>query len=40
MKDQKHKMIKEFEDETGTKVDDAISTPATGNFFKVNFTEL
>ena len=38
MKDQIRQMIKEFEEETGVHVDETVSTPATGNLFKVNLT--
>lgn len=40
MKEQIRKMIQEFEDETGVKLDDTVSTPATGNLFKVDMTSV
>lgn len=36
IKDQIQKMIQEFEEETGVKLDDTVSTPATGDLFKVD----
>ena len=38
MQDQIDKAINWFEEESGTSVDDTVSTPATGNLFKVNLT--
>ena len=38
MKEQIRKIIEDFEEETGTKLDDTVLTPATGNLFKVDMS--
>ena len=40
MKEQIRKIIEDFEEETGVKLDDTVSTPATGNLFKVDMTSV